>query len=68
MKYFGRSNKNLRALAVAGAVTVGVREFVFTPDCNLLIVSVVFVLAYTLMFLVLTLWERTRRTRRTRVE
>lgn len=61
MRCFGRTSKNLRALAVAAAVTAGVRYFVFTPDSNLLIVSVVFILAYTLMFLGLTLWERIRK-------
>ena len=58
MRYFGRTNKNILALVVAVAVTLGIRFFVFTPDSNLLIVSVVFILAYTLIFLGVRVWER----------
>lgn len=51
MRYFGKTKANLLAFVTAIAITLCVRYFVFTPDSNLLIVSVTFILAYTAIFL-----------------
>lgn len=51
MKFIGKSRANLLVLLVALAATLAVRHFVYTPDCNLLIVSVTFLVLYTVVWL-----------------
>lgn len=55
MRYFGKTKANLITFVAALIITLGVRYFVFTPDSNLLIVSVTFILAYTTIFLCTTI-------------
>lgn len=58
MRYFGKTKANLLAFVAAVIITLGVRYFVFTPDSNLLIVSVTFILVYTAIVLCATIVRR----------
>ncbi len=58
MKYFGKTKANAYALFAAIVATVGIRHFLLSADTNLLIVSAIFILVYTAIFLIAALLRR----------
>lgn len=60
MKFIEKTRANLWVLLLAIGLTLAVRHFVYTPDCNLLVVGVTFIMLYTLVWLAGALLLRLR--------
>lgn len=58
MKYCGFNKTNILAIAAAAIFTILLRHFVFTPDSNLLIVGVSFLIIYTMIYAIVNLLKR----------
>ena len=55
MRYIANTKANLIAGIAAVAVTLCLRNVIYTPDSNLLIVSATFIFVYTVIFLITNL-------------